>query len=121
MFGERNQIPPSLPSTGLPNPFVGHDPQALLAYANMIAAYAQQQMQQSAVRQHPMAMLAPQFGAEQQPAALSGPKLPATKRAPFGASLRTLIVCVVIGAVGGFYAHGQLVPQLQPSQQLSRQ
>jgi hypothetical protein len=114
MFGERNQVSPSLPSAGLPNPFaaIHADPQALLAYANMLAAYAQQQMQQPAVRQHPVAMPAPQLDAEQQPS--PSPKLPAAKRAAF----RTLIVCVVIGAAGGFYARGQLPPQqLQPSQQ----
>jgi hypothetical protein len=123
MFAEHSQAPPSPPSAGLPNPFAGihTDPRALLAYANVLAAYAQQQMQQSMVRQHPVAMSAPQFGAEQQPSSPI-PKLQAAKRAPCGSSLRTLIVCVVIGAAGGFYARGQLLPQqLQPSQQLSRQ
>lgn len=121
MFGEPTQVPPSLPNTGLPNPFAGihTDPQALLAYANVLAAYAQQQMQQS-VRQHPVAMPAPQFGAEQQPSSPS-PRLPAAKCAPARTSLRTLVVCLVIGAAGGFYARGQLLPQQHPSQQLSRQ
>lgn len=113
MFGEHNQAAQSLPSAGHPNPFAGihMDPQALLAYANMIAAYAQQQLQQAVVRQHPVAM----------PSPLSpSPKLPAAKRAPLRASLRLLIACVLLGAVGGFYARGQLLQQ-QASQQLSRQ
>jgi hypothetical protein len=122
MFGELQQPPPGFPGTNVANPVAAEDADyaAMQAYVDMTAAMARYAQLLTASRQQHAGPM--RFGARQQPSSLSpSPKLPAAKRAPFGSSLRMLVLWVLIGAAGGFYARGQLLPQQrQPSQQLSR-
>lgn len=124
MFGELHQPPPGFPGVNLVNPLdaTHADHAAVQAYVEMTAAMARYaQLLAASRQQHAGASSTLQFGTGQQPSSPSPrSKLPAAKRGPFG-SLRTLVVCVVLGAVAGFYARGQLLPQQQASQQLSRQ
>lgn len=122
MFGELHQPPPGFPGTNAANPVAAEqaDYAAMQAYADMTAAMARYAQLLTASRQYAGSASAMQFGAV-QPALSPSPRLPAAKRAPSRTSLRTLVVCLVIGAAGGFYARGQLLPQQHPSQQLSRQ
>ena len=124
MFGERHHPPPGFPGMNVANPGAAEhaDYAAVQAYVEMTAAMARYaQLLAASRQQHTGPTNAMQFGAEQQ---LSpSPKLPAARRAPLRSSLRSLFVCVAIGAAGGFYARGQLLPQhvQPPQQQLSQQ
>lgn len=122
MFGELQQPPPGFPGTNVANPVAAEqaDYAAMQAYVDMTAAMARYAQLLTASRQHAGSTSAMQFGAV-QPELSPSPRLPAAKRAPSRTSLRTLVVCLVIGAAGGFYARGQLLPQQHPSQQLSSQ
>lgn len=120
MFGEPHQPPPGAPGMNAANPVAAEqaDYATMQAYADMTAAMARYaQLLTASRQQHAGSMSAMQFGAW-QPTPSPSPKLPAAKRTPF----RALLVCLVIGAAGGFYARGQLLPQqLQSSHQLSPQ
>jgi hypothetical protein len=120
MFGELHQ-PPGFPGINAANPAPAEqaDYAAMQAYADMTAAMARYAQLLTASRQHAGLTSAMQFGPV-QPALSPSLRLPAAKRAPSRVSLKALVVCLVIGAVGGFYARGQLPQQLHPSEQ-SRQ
>jgi len=118
MFGELHQ-PPGFPGMNAANPVPAEqaDYAAMQAYADMTAAMARYAQLLTASRQHAGSTSAMR---PVQPALSPSLRLPAAKRAPSRVSLRALLVCLVIGAVGGFYARGQLPQQLHPSEQ-SRQ
>lgn len=124
MFGELHQPPPGFLGTKAAHPVAAEqaDYATMQAYADMTAAVARYaQLVNVSRQQHAGSMNALRDGAG-QPALSPSPQLSAAKRTPARASVRTLFICLVIGAAGGFYARGQLLTEhLHPSQQSSRQ
>lgn len=128
-----DQYPPGLPGANPANPFAGNhaDPEAMLAYANEMAAAARY-MQRTAARQYQ-----PQAGAQMQsalpmqaaepppqPPASEQQKPRASRRSPVaeehgGASLWTYFIVIALSFAAGFTCgHDWRAPD--QSQQLSR-